>query len=79
MCKDLLKVEGFGQKSKELRGVFHKMAGGAPRGPGWGRSVPSILDRAAGAVVDQRRGPSPLVHGGPRQGGVHPFNLGRWL
>jgi hypothetical protein len=45
------------------------MAGGHRVDLGWARSVPSIFDRAAGAVVDQRRGPSPLVHGGPRQGG----------
>jgi hypothetical protein len=62
-------VEGFGQNIKELRGVFKKMASGHRVDLGWARSAPSIFDRAVGAVVDQRRGPSPLVHGGPSRGG----------
>jgi hypothetical protein len=45
------------------------MAGGYRVDLGWARSAPSIFDRAAGAVVDQRRGPGPLVHGGPSRGG----------
>jgi hypothetical protein len=45
------------------------MAGGYRVDLGWARSAPSIFDRAAGAVVDRRRGPSPLVHGGPSGGG----------
>jgi hypothetical protein len=45
------------------------MAGGYRVDLGWARSAPSIFDRAAGAVVDQRRGPGPLVHGGPSGGG----------
>jgi hypothetical protein len=62
-------VEGFGQDIKEFRGFSIKLAGGHCVDLGWARSAPSIFVRAAGAVVDQRRGPSPLVHGGPRQGG----------
>jgi hypothetical protein len=55
------------------------MAGGHRVDLGWARSAPSIFDRAAGAVVDQRRGPSPLVHGGPRQGVSSLSNPGRWM
>jgi hypothetical protein len=32
-----------------------------------------------GRVVDRRRGPGPLVHSGPSQGGFTPSNLDRWL
>jgi hypothetical protein len=44
------------------------MPGGYRVDLGWARSASSIFDRAAGAVVDRRRGPSPLVHGGPSRG-----------
>jgi hypothetical protein len=65
-------VGGCGYDIRKRQGVFRKLAGGALDDRGWARSAPLIIDRAAGAAVDQRHGQGPLVHGGLGQGGYAP-------